>query len=103
MNTDAHHIETYGHEGKLGVMIEIALGTTFTARMPEFRELAHAIALQVAGRDPRDVKQLLKQTFVKDDDVTIERKNENATNKHREPIEIVRFIRWTLDGDADAP
>ncbi len=49
-------IETYVHgEGKLGVMVEISSETDFVARLPEFKQLAHDIALQVAATNPKYV------------------------------------------------
>jgi translation elongation factor EF-Ts len=103
MKPDVHHIETYGHDGKLGVMVELALGTAFTACMPEFRELARDIALQVAGRNPRDVKHLLRQQFAKDDDISVQELVERVSMKLGEPIEVVRFVRWTLESEEDQP
>lgn len=49
-------IETYVHAGgKVGVMVEVNCETDFVARTPQFRELAHAIALQIAAMSPRYV------------------------------------------------
>ncbi len=49
-------IETYVHgEGKLGVMVEINCETDFVARLPEFKQLAHDVALQIAATNPRYV------------------------------------------------
>jgi elongation factor Ts len=43
-------VEPYIHlNGQLGVLVELNSETDFVARMPEFRELAHEIALQVAA------------------------------------------------------
>ncbi|MGI8968219.1 MAG: translation elongation factor Ts [Chloroflexota bacterium] len=47
-------IEPYIHAGgQIGVLVELNSETDFVARMPEFRELAHEIALQIAATDPR--------------------------------------------------
>jgi len=43
-------IETYIHTGgKLGVMVEVNCETDFVAKRPEFKELAKAIAMQIAA------------------------------------------------------
>jgi len=43
-------IETYIHTGsQLGVMVEVNCETDFVAKNPEFKELAKAVALQVAA------------------------------------------------------
>ena len=38
-------IETYVHNGKVGVMVELNCETDFVARTPQFKEAAHAVAL----------------------------------------------------------
>lgn len=57
-------IEVYSHMGgRLAVMVEVNCETDFVARMPEFRELAHDLALQIASAAP---------TYVKKEDVPAE-------------------------------
>ncbi|MFN4293219.1 MAG: translation elongation factor Ts [Thermoflexales bacterium] len=51
-------IEVYSHMGgRLAVMVEVNCETDFVARMPEFRELAHDLALQIASAAPTYVKR----------------------------------------------
>jgi elongation factor Ts len=46
-------LELYSHgEGRIGVMVEVNCETDFVARTPEFQELAHEIALQIAANSP---------------------------------------------------
>jgi len=57
-------IEAYIHQGgRVGVLVELNTETDFVARNEKFKELAHEIALQIAGTDPK---------FVKPEDVTDE-------------------------------
>jgi elongation factor Ts len=47
-------VEAYIHgEGRVGVLVEVNCETDFVARTPDFKELAHEIALQVAATDPQ--------------------------------------------------
>ena len=47
-------VEPYVHAGsQIGVLVELDSETDFVARMPEFKELAHEIAMQVAATNPR--------------------------------------------------
>ncbi|MCC7165821.1 MAG: elongation factor Ts [Anaerolineae bacterium] len=48
-------IETYVHNGKVGVMVELNCETDFVARTPQFKEAAHAVALQIAAMNPKYV------------------------------------------------
>jgi elongation factor Ts len=46
-------IEIYSHgEGRMAVMVEVNCETDFVGRSPEFLELAHELALQVAAANP---------------------------------------------------
>jgi len=46
-------IEIYSHaEGRLAVMVEVNCETDFVGRSPDFRNLAHELALQVAAANP---------------------------------------------------
>jgi elongation factor Ts len=65
-------IETYVHNGKVGVMVEINCETDFVARTPQFKEAAHAVALQIAAMNPKyvspesipaDELAVMKKTF----------------------------------------
>jgi elongation factor Ts len=52
--TGAGLVEAYiHHNGQTGVLVELDSETDFVARMPEFKTLAHEIALQVANADLR--------------------------------------------------
>jgi elongation factor Ts len=51
-------IEVYSHMGgRMAVMVEVNCETDFVARMPEFRELAHNVALQIASTGPLYVRK----------------------------------------------
>jgi hypothetical protein len=58
-------IEVYGHNQRVGVMVEFRLVTDFTAAMPEFTALAKDIAVHIAAETPASVEVLLDQRFVK--------------------------------------
>jgi elongation factor Ts len=45
-------IESYVHSGRIGVVVEVNCETDFVARLPEFKELAHQIAMQIAAMSP---------------------------------------------------
>ena len=74
-------IESYIHgNSKVGAMVELVCETDFVARMEEFKELAHNLAMQVAAMNPQYLDEeeieekstndnellLMKQAFIKD-------------------------------------
>lgn len=46
-------IESYVHSGRIGVIAEVNCETDFVARLPEFKEFAHQIAMQIAAMNPK--------------------------------------------------
>lgn len=88
--TGAGIIESYVHlNGKVGVLLDLRCETDFVAKNPEFKELAHNIALQIAAIKPK---------FVSRDDIPEEVKNELASAFEKEaadfkkPPEIIKKI-----------
>lgn len=45
-------IDSYVHSGRIGVVVELNCETSFVAKLPEFKELAHQIAMQIAAMNP---------------------------------------------------
>ena len=82
-------------------MVELGFDTAFTARMPEFKALAHNIALQVAALGPHSVEDLLRQKFAKNDAVTVRQMIAGASSVLGENIQVVRFIRWATEDTAE--
>jgi elongation factor Ts len=99
-------IEAYIHGGgRIGVIVEINCETDFVARTPDFRELAHDVAMQIAAMDPPSVVDsngnsdglpLMQQPFIRDPSKTIADLVRDAAAKTRENIVVRRFTRYEL-------
>lgn len=103
-------IEAYIHSnGRIGVLIELNCETDFVARTPEFKELAHVLAMQVAALSPeyiypeeapegRDSEEacLVLQPFIKDPQRRVQDVIAEAVGKLRENIRVSRFVRFEL-------
>lgn len=50
-------IDSYVHDGRIGVVLELNCETDFVARLDEFKQLAHEIAMQVAAMSPQYVSE----------------------------------------------
>lgn len=48
-------IDSYVHSDRIGVVVEVNCETDFVARLPEFREFAHQMAMQIAAMNPQYV------------------------------------------------
>lgn len=82
-------IETYVHNGKVGVMVEINCETDFVARTPQFKEVAHAVALQIAAMNPKYVSP---ESIPADQLAATKRTFEDATRAEGKPENIVEKI-----------
>jgi elongation factor Ts len=116
-------IEPYIHgAGRIGSIVEVNCETDFVARTPEFRELAHDLAMQVAATSPayvtiEDVPELawvdlakehgdrdkaaaavvlLEQPFIKDPKLTIRDLVREQIGKLGENIVVRRFARFEV-------
>ncbi len=92
----AGRIESYIHNDRVGVLLEIHSETDFVARSEPFIELAHNVAMQIAAMDPENVESLLAQEFIKDSKTTISELIKGTIAKLGENIQVVRFTRYEI-------
>jgi elongation factor Ts len=90
-------VEAYIHQGgKVGVLVELLCETDFVAKTDDFKQLAKELALQVAAMNPEDVDTLLKQDYIRDTSVTMEKLVKGAIGKLGENIIVKRFVRFEI-------
>jgi len=90
-------IEVYTHnDGKVVGLVELLCETDFVARTDEFKQLAHELAMQVAAMNPRNVKDFLKQPWIRDEKKTIDLLVKELIGKTGENIVVSRVARFEL-------
>ena len=105
-------VESYIHSGgRIGALVEVNCETDFVARTPDFRELAHDLAMQVAAMSPlyvdcADVPEdenpapqetcLMQQPFIKDPTKSIQDLVNETVGKLGENVRVRRFSRFSL-------
>ena len=90
-------IEAYVHQNrKVGAMIVLLCETDFVAKTDEFKKLAHEIAMQVVAMSPKDVDTLLKQEYIRDNSLTIEKLIKSAIGKLGENITVKSISRLEI-------
>ena len=89
-------VDVYSHAGKVGVLVELLCETDFVAETPDFKNLAHEIALQVASMNPSSVEDLLSQEYIRDSSQTINQLVNGVIGKLGENIQVGRFERIAL-------
>lgn len=91
-------IDTYIHQNKVGVMLELLCETDFVAKTDDFKTLSHELCLQIASMAPKDATALLKQEYIRDPAVIIENLIKQTIGKLGENITVSRFTRYQLGG-----
>ena len=81
------------HSGKVGVIIEVLTETDFVAKNELTVELGKNISLQIASMNPKDVKDLESQDFIKDPKKKILDLVKEVSSKTGENIKIGKFAR----------
>jgi elongation factor Ts len=90
-------VEAYIHNGgKVGALVVLQCETDFVARTEEFKNLAREIAMQVAAMNPENVEELLKQDYIRDASVTIEKLIKSVIGKLGENITLREFKRLAI-------
>jgi elongation factor Ts len=89
-------LETYVHNGRIGVILELRCETDFVAKTDVFKNSAHDIAMHIASMNPENVEDLLKQPFIKDESVTVGDVITQAIAKTGENMQVERFCRYEL-------
>lgn len=105
-------VEAYIHMGgRIGAMVELNCETDFVARTPDFKELAHNIAMQVAAMSPQYISAddvpagseldpksaaLLMQAYIRDQNMTISDLINQTIAKVGENIKVSRFSRFEI-------
>jgi elongation factor Ts len=108
-------IEAYVHHTRrVGALVELNCETDFVARTPEFKELAHDLAMQIAATSPQFISSeemppkaetdpqvacLLSQPFIKDPTRPVQEIVAETVAKVGENIKVRRFARFELGVD----
>jgi elongation factor Ts len=103
MSSGHRVIESYVHNGRIGVLIEFSVETSFTVLVPEFVQMAKDLAMHVAAVNPKAVDDLLLQPFVKEPTVTVGQLLSDMSNGFGEQISILRFVRWDSQSPPSEP
>ncbi len=90
-------VESYVHQtGRVAALVEILCETDFVARTDEFKTLAKEVAMQVASMNPKDVPTLLKQDYIRDNSLTIEKLVKQTIGKLGENIVVKKISRIAI-------
>ncbi len=87
-------VEAYIHSNsQVGAMVQLNCETDFVAQTKDFKKLSYEIAMQVAAMNPKDVKTLLNQEYIRDPKIKITDLVNQAIAKLGENIKIKKIAR----------
>ncbi len=89
-------IESYTHNERIGVLVDVRAETDFVVRSEPFRKLAHELAMQIAAMAPADVEELLKQPYIKDESKTMGELVKEVSAKVGENVKVNGFSRMEV-------
>ena len=94
--TGAGVLESYIHNERAGVMLELHCETDFVAKNPVFKELARDLSMQIVAMNPASIEDLLQQAYIKDESLTVENFIKQTIAKFGENIRVERFCRYEI-------
>ena len=95
--TNEGRVYAYVHNGgRVGAMVKVWCETDFTARSEEFIALCKELAMQVVSMEPKNVRELLKQAYIRDSQLTIKDLVAQAAAKFKEKIRVKEIVRISL-------
>jgi len=94
--TGAGVLESYIHNNRVGVLLELRCETDFVARSQPFKELAHDLVMHIAAMNPENNEMLLEQSYIKDEAKTIDALIKEVISKTGENIQVERFCRYEI-------
>lgn len=94
--TGAGFLESYVHNGRVGVLLEVRCETDFVAHSDPFKDLAHNLIMQIAAMNPENIEALLSQPFIRDESLTVEQTIKGIIAKVGENIKVEKFCRYEL-------
>jgi len=94
--TGAGVLESYIHNNRVGVLLELRCETDFVARGELFRQLAHDLVMHIAAMNPANLEELMRQPFIKDAAMNIEIMIKGVIAKTGENVRVEKFCRYEL-------
>lgn len=90
-------VDAYIHSNaRIGALVELQCETDFVARNPEFRNLAHDLAMHIAAMAPERAEELAEQDSIHQPGKPIGEIIREAIGKFGENIKVGNFVRFEL-------
>ena len=91
-------VQSYVHDGRIGVLVEVSCETDFVAKNQVFAEFAKNLTLQLAACPADDLEDFLAQEYLKDSRLTVDQYRQRVMAQLGENLVIGRLARIELGG-----
>ena len=91
--------QVYGYihpGGRVGAMVKVLCETDFVARSDDFVKLCKELAMQVVSMQPKDVKALMKQEYIREPKKKVAEVVKETIAKVKENVVVKEFKRMSL-------
>ena len=94
--TGAGLIESYIHNERIGVLLEMRAETDFVVRSEPFRKLIKEVAMQISAAAPKNIDDLLAQPYIRDESKTVHEVIKQTIAQVGENIQVAQFYRIAI-------
>lgn len=95
--TNEGQVFSYVHAGgRVASLVKVSCETDFVAKGEEFQKLGQELAMQVASMEPKSVKELLKQVYIRDSKKKVKDLVEEVAVKVKEKIVVGEIARFSI-------
>lgn len=96
-------VQSYVHDGRIGVLLEIGCETDFVAKNELFLEFAKNLGLQLAACPADNVDDFLSQEYLKDPQLTIDDYRQRVMAQLGENLVVGQLARLELGQSQPKP
>ena len=94
--TGAGLIESYVHNERIGVLVDVRAETDFVVRSEPFRALVHELAMQLAAMPAENVEAFLVQPYIRDETKTVHDLVKDVIARVGENVRVNGFSRLEI-------
>ena len=94
--TGAGLIESYVHNERIGVLVDVRAETDFVVRSEPFRALVHELAMQLAAMPAENVEVFLAQPYIRDETKTVHDLVKDVIARVGENVRVNGFSRLEI-------
>ena len=95
--TNEGQVMAYIHNGgRVGAMVKVMCETDFVSKSDDFKNMCKELAMQVASMNPKNVKDLLAQDYIRDTSKKVKDLVDEVGARVKEKVVVEEIVRLSL-------